>query len=46
MPKELGDIIESERRYILHYRIHPWKTQFVYFLRSINNILLKGARSG
>lgn len=46
MPKELGDIIEGERRYILNYRLHPWKTQFVYFLRSLNNILLKGARSG
>ena len=45
LPKEFKDIVESEKRYMLSYHRHPWRTQCAYFLRSLNNILLKGARS-
>jgi len=45
LPKEFADIVESEKRYLQAYRRHPWRTQCAYFLKSLNNILLKGARS-
>jgi Ca2+/Na+ antiporter len=45
LPKGFRDIVESEKRYLRAYRRHPWKTQCVYFFKSLNNILLKGARS-
>jgi len=45
MPKEFEDIVASEKRYIESYRRHPWRTQWGYLARTLNNILLKGARS-
>jgi hypothetical protein len=45
LPKEFDEIVASEQRYIESYRRHPWRTQWGYFARTLNNILLKGARS-
>jgi hypothetical protein len=45
LPKELGEIEESERRYLQAYRKSPFRTQWVYFWRVMNNIIIKGART-
>jgi len=45
LPREFAQIVESEKKYMQAYKCHPWRTQWVYLLRSLNNILFKGARS-
>ncbi len=45
MPKELAEINESEKRYINSYFERPLKTQLVYFVKAMTNIMFKGARS-
>jgi len=45
LPKELSEINDSEKKYIQAYFEHPFRTQFVYFWKAMNNIILKGARS-
>ncbi len=45
MPKTLNEIMDSERRYFDAYEKNPIRTDFVYFFRAINNILIKKARS-
>lgn len=45
LPRELEEINESENRYIQSYFKNPFKTQFIYFFKVINNIVFKGARS-
>lgn len=46
LPKQIDEIIESEKRYILAFSEHPFKTQFIYFMKVLNNIIFRGARSG
>ncbi|HOJ04248.1 MAG TPA: sugar transferase [Bacteroidota bacterium] len=46
MPKTFDDIVNSERRYLDSYDKHPWRTDWVYFWRAVNNIVVKKARSG
>jgi len=46
MPKSFEDIVDSERRYLDAYDKHPWKTDWRYFWKAVNNILIKRARSG
>jgi len=46
MPEEFAQIVESERSYLQAYKCHPWRTQWVYLLRALKNILFRGARSG
>lgn len=46
MPQKIEEIIDSEKRYIQAYLKHPIKTQFVYFWKAFNNIVIKGVRSG
>jgi hypothetical protein len=46
MPKTFDDIVNSERRYLDAYDKHPWRTDWVYFWRAVNNIVVKKARSG
>jgi lipopolysaccharide/colanic/teichoic acid biosynthesis glycosyltransferase len=46
MPRNIKEINESEKRYITSYLKHPIKTQVTYFLKVVNNILFRGARSG
>ncbi|CAN5397943.1 hypothetical protein BH10BAC5_BH10BAC5_11620 [soil metagenome] len=45
MPKSFEDIVNSEKRYLSNYDIKPIRTDFKYFFRSLNNILIKRARS-
>ena len=45
MPKELEDIIESERRYLDAYDKHPFRTDWRYFWKAFDNIVFKRARS-
>ncbi|MHA1381280.1 MAG: sugar transferase [Candidatus Helarchaeota archaeon] len=45
LPIKFKDIVESEMRYIQAYLKNPIKTQCVYFFKTLNNILIKGARS-
>ena len=45
LPKELEDIKESERRYLQAYCKNPFKTQWVYFWRVLNNIVIRGVRT-
>jgi hypothetical protein len=45
LPKELDEIMESEKKYIQAYCKHPIRTQWVYFWRALNNIVFRGARS-
>jgi len=45
LPTKFKDIIESEMRYIQTYLKNPIKTQCIYFFKTLNNILIKGARS-
>lgn len=45
MPKTFDEIVESERRYLLAYREHPWRTDLRYLVRAARNILARGARS-
>lgn len=45
LPKSFKDIEKSEIRYLKRYFEEPIKTDIIYFLFSIKNILFKGARS-
>ena len=45
LPKKFKEIVESEKRYIQAYCKHPLKTQFIYFWKALNNIVIKGVRS-
>jgi lipopolysaccharide/colanic/teichoic acid biosynthesis glycosyltransferase len=45
MPKSFEEIVESERRYIMKKMEKPFKTDWVYFWKSVWNIVVKGARS-
>lgn len=45
MPTTLEEIQESEKRYLNAYIEHPFKTDWEYFWKAINNIVLKGKRS-
>jgi hypothetical protein len=45
MPESVEEIIESEKRYIRAFLERPQRTQFVYLVRILKNILIKGARS-
>jgi lipopolysaccharide/colanic/teichoic acid biosynthesis glycosyltransferase len=46
MPETLEEIVESERKYLDSYDVHPWLTDLRYFWKSVYNIAVKGARSG
>ena len=45
LPNSIDEVIESERRYLERRKKAPLKTDVEYFLKAMNNILLKGARS-
>jgi hypothetical protein len=45
LPDTLDEIMKSEQRYLESYKSNPLKTDWVYFIHCIRNILLKGARS-
>jgi len=45
MPKSFDEIVESERRYIMRKLKSPLRTDWVYFWKSLWNILVNRARS-
>ena len=45
MPTNLEEIMLSEIKYLKAYQKKPYHTDFVYFFKSIFNILVKGRRS-
>ncbi len=45
MPKTIGEIMESEMRYLEAYEKHPFKTDITYFFKAFYNIIFGGARS-
>ncbi|RUA26516.1 MAG: sugar transferase [Bacteroidetes bacterium] len=45
LPKDLDEIIESERRYLDAYDKHPFLTDWKYFWKAFNNIVFKRVRS-
>ncbi len=45
LPKNLDEIIESERKYLELYQKHPLRTDWSYFWKAFNNIVFKKARS-
>ena len=45
MPGTLEEIQESELRYLEAYSKHPWHTDWKYFWKAMNNIVIKKARS-
>ena len=45
MPKTFEEIVESERQYLKKKMEHPLRTDWVYFWKSVWNIIIKRARS-
>ncbi len=45
MPSGLGEIVESEKKYLLAYQKAPLKTDWKYFWKAFYNIIFKNARS-
>ncbi len=45
MPKGFGEVVESERKYLMCYQKSPKFTDFKYFFKAFYNIFFKGARS-
>lgn len=45
MPNTFDEIVESERQYLLKKAEKPFRTDWVYFWKSVYNILIKKARS-
>jgi len=45
LPKDLDEIIDSERRYLDAYDKHPFIADWKYFWKAFNNIVFKRARS-
>ena len=46
MPKSFDEIIASEEKYIVRKRKNPFRTDLTYLIKSVYNIIIKGARSG
>ncbi len=46
MPETLDEIMASETRYLEAYARHPFRTDFRYFWKAVNNIVIKRKRSG
>ena len=45
LPKTFNEICESEKKYLQAYNKNPIKTQWAYFTKAMNNIIIKNARS-
>ena len=45
LPKNLTEIMDSERKYLQLYKKSPFKTDVKYFFIAFKNVLFKGARS-
>ena len=45
LPSSIEEVWESEREYLGKYEKNPAKTDFIYFIKSLNNILFHHAKS-
>jgi len=45
MPSGIKEVWESESRYLERYKKHPWRTDFIYFFKALNNIMFHHAKS-
>ena len=45
MPVTLEEIMASEMNYLIAYEKHPFRTDWIYFWKAFNNILIKRKRS-
>lgn len=45
MPKSIEEVWQSERNYLSKFSKHPFKTNFLYFFKALNNILFHKAKS-
>jgi len=45
MPENIKEVWESEREYLKRYQKQPWRTDFVYFFKALNNIFFHHAKS-
>ena len=45
LPNSIEEVWESERKYLEKYKKNPIKTDLVYFIKSLNNILFHHAKS-
>jgi lipopolysaccharide/colanic/teichoic acid biosynthesis glycosyltransferase len=45
MPDSIEEVWESERKYLQKYQKRPFRTDFVYFFKALNNILFRHAKS-
>ena len=45
LPKTMGEIMDSEKKYLEAYAKSPFKTDLKYIYMSLKNVLFKGARS-
>ena len=45
LPNTFVELLQSEKKYLLDYKMNPIKTDIKYFLKCTYNIILRGARS-
>ena len=45
LPKNIDEIMESEKKYILEFKKRPYLTDFKYLNKALFNIIIKGNRS-
>jgi hypothetical protein len=45
MPKSIEEVWESEKNYLKKYKAHPFRTDFRYFFKALNNIIFHKAKS-
>ena len=45
MPEGIEQVWQSERQYLDRFSVHPFRTDFIYFFKAMNNILFRHAKS-
>ncbi len=45
LPDSIEEVWESEKKYLEKYTKHPIRTDLVYFIKSLNNLLFHHAKS-
>jgi lipopolysaccharide/colanic/teichoic acid biosynthesis glycosyltransferase/multisubunit Na+/H+ antiporter MnhC subunit len=46
LPKNMDEVLDSERKYLAKYKDHPLRTDIIYLFKAFKNIVFKGAKSG
>ena len=45
MPYSIEGVWESERKYLMKYKVSPLRTDIIYFTKIVMNVLFRGIRS-